>query len=234
MNPPTPPPTLKMRDLCDATGLNRQAIHFYIQQGLLPPGEKTGRNTATYTPAHLERLQLIRRLQHERFLPLEVIKDLLAAREDRYSDAQRGFLRGLRARLPVDVLGEATGEEVEAEGVLDVEDLHDLARLGLVRLRLGADGRPYLARADLPLARAVAGLRAAGLQANLGFGVDDLQAIVALIDPLVTLELGLLTGRLGKLPAEDVAPLVERTLPALNELLARLHDARLRAALEAL
>ena len=89
-----------MRDLCDATGLNRQAIHFYIQQGLLPPGEKTGRNTATYTPAHLERLQLIRRLQHERFLPLEVIKDLLSAREDRYSDAQRAFLRRLRARLP--------------------------------------------------------------------------------------------------------------------------------------
>lgn len=57
---------------------------------------------------------------------------------------------------------------------------------------------------------------------------------MALIDPLVELELSLLTGRLGKLPAEDVAPLVERTLPALNELLARLHDARLRAALDQL
>ncbi|MBK9645483.1 MAG: MerR family transcriptional regulator [Deltaproteobacteria bacterium] len=167
----SPAPPLKMRDLCDATGLNRQAIHFYIQQGLLPPGEKTGRNTATYTAAHLERLQLIRRLQHERFLPLEVIKDLLSAREDRYSDAQRAFLRRLRARLPGEVLGEVSGEEVEAEGLLDAEDLHDLHRLGLARLR-----------AD----------------------------------------------------AEDVAPLVERTLPALNELLARLHDARLRAALDQL
>lgn len=36
MTPPseTSAPPLKMRDLCDATGLNRQAIHFYIQQGL--------------------------------------------------------------------------------------------------------------------------------------------------------------------------------------------------------
>lgn len=228
----TPPPTLKMRDLCDATGLNRQAIHFYIQQGLLPPGEKTGRNTATYTPAHVERLQLIRRLQHERFLPLEVIKDLLSDREDRYSDAQRAFLRRIRARLPGEVLGEGSGEEVEAEGLLDAEDLHDLAGLGLVRLR--AEGRLCVARADLPLVRAVAALRAAGLQSTLGFGVGDLRAIVALIDPLVELELGLLTGRLGKLPAEEVAPLVERTLPALNELLARLHDARLRAALDLL
>ena len=26
----------RMKDLCEATGLPRQAIHFYIQQGLLP------------------------------------------------------------------------------------------------------------------------------------------------------------------------------------------------------
>ena len=34
----------RMKDLCEATGLPRQAIHFYIQQGLLPAGRKTGRN----------------------------------------------------------------------------------------------------------------------------------------------------------------------------------------------
>ena len=39
----------KMKDLADATGLDRQGIHFYIQQGLLPPGHKTGRNMAWYT-----------------------------------------------------------------------------------------------------------------------------------------------------------------------------------------
>ena len=30
----------RMKDLCEATGLPRQAIHFYIQQGLLPPGAR--------------------------------------------------------------------------------------------------------------------------------------------------------------------------------------------------
>ena len=39
----------RMKDLCEASGLPRQAIHFYIQQGLLPPGQKTGRNMAWYT-----------------------------------------------------------------------------------------------------------------------------------------------------------------------------------------
>ena len=30
---------LRMKDLCAETGLPRQAIHFYIQQGLLEPGQ---------------------------------------------------------------------------------------------------------------------------------------------------------------------------------------------------
>jgi DNA-binding transcriptional MerR regulator len=61
----------RMKDLCEATGLPRQAIHFYIQQELLPPGRKTGRNMAWYTDEHIERLHLIKKLQHEQFLPLK-------------------------------------------------------------------------------------------------------------------------------------------------------------------
>jgi hypothetical protein len=61
-------------------------------------------------------------------------------------------------------LGEVSGDEVEAEGVLDAEDLHDLSRLGLARVRVGEEGRLFVSRSDLPLLRAVAGLRGAGLQ----------------------------------------------------------------------
>ena len=71
----------KMKDLTEATGLERQAIHFYIQQGLLPPGLKTGRNMAWYGEAHLERLRLIQKLQQERFLPLKAIKAIFEGRE---------------------------------------------------------------------------------------------------------------------------------------------------------
>lgn len=61
----------RMREL---SGLPRQAIHFYIQQGLLPEGEKTGRNMAYYSAQHVERLKIIRKLQQERFLPLKAIR----------------------------------------------------------------------------------------------------------------------------------------------------------------
>ena len=83
---------LRMKDLCDATGLPRQAIHFYIQQGLLPAGSKTGRNMAYYGLEHIQRLKLIKKLQHERFLPLKAIRALLDDQESQFSQVQRSLL----------------------------------------------------------------------------------------------------------------------------------------------
>ena len=91
--------TYRMKDLCDLTGLGRQAIHFYIQRGLLPPGRKTGRNMAYYGEAHVKRLQLIKKLQHERFLPLKAIKAILDDQKGAFSESQEGFLAELKARL---------------------------------------------------------------------------------------------------------------------------------------
>src|SRR5688572_29910951 len=75
----------KMKDLVVASGLPRQAIHFYVKEGLLPPGKKTGRNTALYSEEHLTRLALIKKLKHERFLPLKAIKAVLDGRESGFT-----------------------------------------------------------------------------------------------------------------------------------------------------
>jgi DNA-binding transcriptional MerR regulator len=47
-----------IQELCDRTGLPRRTIHFYIQQGLLPPAQGAGLG-ARYGQAHLLRLRLI-------------------------------------------------------------------------------------------------------------------------------------------------------------------------------
>jgi DNA-binding transcriptional MerR regulator len=102
----------KMKDLADATGLDRQGIHFYIQQGLLPPGHKTGRNMAWYTEAHLERLRLIKKLQHERFLPLKAIKALLDGREEAFAPEQQQFLLDVRDNLDESLSSRGPAERV--------------------------------------------------------------------------------------------------------------------------
>ena len=85
--------------LSELTGLPRQVIHFYIQQGLLPEGTKTGRNMAYYSEHHLQTLKTIRALQEERFLPLKAIRAVLTDGEAAFTPPQRQLLSEVKQRL---------------------------------------------------------------------------------------------------------------------------------------
>lgn len=54
--------TYTIGELADAAGITRRAVHFYVQRGLLQRPDARGRG-ATYSPAHLDRLRQILRLQ---------------------------------------------------------------------------------------------------------------------------------------------------------------------------
>ena len=61
--------------LASRAGVSIRTVRYYIQQGLLPSPEARGPG-AHYTEEHLERLQLIKRLQREH-LPLAEIRRIL-------------------------------------------------------------------------------------------------------------------------------------------------------------
>src|SRR6185369_3557635 len=68
---------LRMRELAEAAGVSAGTIKHYLREGLLPEPVKTSRNMAWYPRDFVERVQLIKQLQEERFLPLKVIKEVL-------------------------------------------------------------------------------------------------------------------------------------------------------------
>lgn len=70
---------MRMKDLVEASGLPRTAIHHYQREGLLPPGRKTAANAATYGPEHVERLRLIQSLRSDELgpFPLEKVRAVL-------------------------------------------------------------------------------------------------------------------------------------------------------------
>lgn len=57
-------------------------IKYYVREGLLPPGELTSPNQATYGEAHERRLQLIRALLDVGGMKVAVIADVLRAIDD--------------------------------------------------------------------------------------------------------------------------------------------------------
>ena len=64
-----------LAELSFQAGVSPRTVRYYIQQGLLPSPEARGPG-AHYGPEHLDRIRLIKRLQHEH-LPLAEIRRLL-------------------------------------------------------------------------------------------------------------------------------------------------------------
>jgi DNA-binding transcriptional MerR regulator len=225
-----------MRDLCAMTGLSRQAIHFYIQQGLVPEGHKTGRNMAFYTAEHVERLRLVRRLQDERYMPLKKIRALLDGDTAQVGERERELELEVRARLS-SVSRAPAPRLVDVDRIADERgvargDLDRMIELGLIEIR-ERDGDARLASADAVWLVDVWGqLRGLGFSAERGFAVDDLVHLRDAVARMLDHEASLL-GRLADVPAPRLADMVERALPLINALIVQLHAAAIRGRLAA-
>lgn len=224
----------KMKDLCEKTGLPRQVVHFYIQQGLVPEGHKTGRNMAYYGEEHVERILLVRKLQHERFLPLKAIRALLEERDEAFSDAQRELLRDVQAHLGPSLRpreerpATVDAHEILARLGLEADDLYGLVEIGLLATATSDDGRTLIARDDTWILEHWADVRRAGFTRELGFVTRDLALYGDAISSMFQREAQLMAARVSHLPAERVAAMVERALPLINTFIARYHLTRAR------
>ena len=225
----------RMKDLCELTGLGRQAIHFYIQRGLLPPGHKTGRNMAYYGEEHLARLQLIKRLQHERFLPLKAIKAILDDQQSAFSHTQRQFLLGVKqhlaaglghgADIPEDALPVA--ELLERLG-LPFSDFQRMVELELIGARQSESGGWLIAAADQWVLESWAEVKRLGFVEDLGFTVDDLLLYEEVVSNLFNREAQLLASRIPDIAPERAAVMIEKVLPVVHSFVMGLHRAKIR------
>src|SRR5262245_24764303 len=143
----------RMQDLSERTGVPRQVVHFYIREGLLPEGHKTGRNMAYYGEEHLARIRLVRRLQEERFLPLRAIKALIDGGDAEFVPSQQRLLAEVKRELGAELRPSEDGGSTGVAALLrrtgvERRDLEALARLGLVRLRGGRRSASRVASED--------------------------------------------------------------------------------------
>ena len=226
--------SLKMKDLCEAAGMNRQAVHFYIKEGLVPPGRKTGRNMAYYGPEHVERLALVRRLQHERFLPLKAIRAMLDGGDGQYTPEQRTWLRDLKQRVALTLARGADAPEplpvaplLERCGVT-VAEMAELDATGIVPVTRDGNGRRVIHADDAWAVEALGELRALGFTAANGFTVGDIALYERFVGQLFDAEAQLLSERLTRFDPAEAGRMVERVLPLVHRFIVRFHEARIR------
>jgi DNA-binding transcriptional MerR regulator len=68
---------MKMRELENRTGLNRETIRVYLRNGLVPEPKRPKHNVADYEESHVTAILAVRDLQQDSGLTLNQIKDVL-------------------------------------------------------------------------------------------------------------------------------------------------------------
>ncbi|MDM4719248.1 MerR family transcriptional regulator [Micromonospora sp. WMMA1363] len=74
---------MRISELSKQSGLSVPTIKFYLREGLLQPGVRTGRNQAEYAEEHLARLRFIQVLTGPGRLGISDVREVLAAIDSR-------------------------------------------------------------------------------------------------------------------------------------------------------
>jgi DNA-binding transcriptional MerR regulator len=221
---------LKMSELAERSGVSAGTIKHYLREGLLGSEDdvvRTSRNMAYYPPEFVARIQLIKRLQEERFMPLRVIREVIASDPDRAARLieleDRILERAIEAR--------ESGRVSRAR----VRETYDVPQNVLDRLEeievLTPGARGYDAD-DVAIIEAISRFRAGGYEETLGFTVYDTLRYREVLQPLVEEEVRVLLDRLaGRVEVDRAAAIIASGAAPLRELIGAMHSKLLLAAL---
>ncbi len=219
---------LRMKELVAQTGASREAIRFYINEGLLPEPQKTSRNMAWYSPEHVSRVRYIRALQEEHYLPLKAIRAVLDGEDEQFTPQQLNQFETLRQKIEAGHAGERRRQfaEVAEELSLTPEEQDAAREMGFVNV----DGS--LGPQDEELIRIWVDHREMGLNPERGFSPRDMQAVQDAVDVIFASELNLFTSRLQDMKGAQLVQLLDRVVPNINRTFALLHERKLRQFLK--
>jgi DNA-binding transcriptional MerR regulator len=221
---------LKMSELAERSGVSSGTIKHYLREGLLGGAEevmRTSRNMAYYPPQFVERVQLIKRLQEERFMPLRVIREVIAEDPERAARLieleDRILERAIEAR--------ESGRTTRAK----VRETYDVPQNVLDRLEelevLTPSSRGYDAD-DVAIIEAISRFRAGGYEEAIGFTVYDTLRYREALVPLVDEEVRVLLDRLaGQVDVDRAAEIIASGAEPLRHLIGAMHSKLLLAAL---
>jgi len=221
---------LKISELAQRSGVSAGTIKHYLREGLLDGGGevvRTSRNMAYYPPEFVERVRLIKRLQERRFMPLRVIRDLLARDPNAAAALIEVEDRILEAALALGDTGRIPRAEVMTRYPVPGNVLDRLGEIGV--LTPSADGYDP---DDLAIIAAIARFRAGGYEEALGFTVYDTLRYRDALTPLVEEEVAVLLGRLaGRVEVPRAVEIIASGTEPLRELIGAMHSKLLLAAL---
>jgi DNA-binding transcriptional MerR regulator len=221
---------LKMSELAERSGVSAGTIKHYLREGLLGSQSgvlRTSRNMAYYPEEFVERIRLIKRLQEERFMPLRVIREMMADDPERAARVIELEDRILERAVEAGESGRVSRRAVRST--------YDVPRNVLDRLEeldvLTPGARGYDAD-DVAIIEAISRFRAGGYEEAFGFTVYDTLRYREALAPLVQEEVRVLLERLaGEVEVDRAVEIISSGAEPLRELIGAMHSKLLLAEL---
>jgi DNA-binding transcriptional MerR regulator len=220
-----------MSELAERSGVSAGTIRYYLREGLLGGGGeilRTSRNMAYYPPQFVERIELIKRLQEERFMPLRVIKGALEDEPERVHaliELEDRILE--RALARTEDRSRVSRRTVRERYAIPRNVLERLAEIGVL-----TPTRSGYEQDDVKIIEAIADFRAGGYEQALGFTVYDTLRYREALEPLVEEEVRALLDRLaGEVEVERAVEIVAAGVEPLRALIGAMHSKLLLAEL---
>jgi DNA-binding transcriptional MerR regulator len=229
-NPPVTDGLLKMRELAERSGVSAATIKYYLREGVLGSEDgviRTSRNMAWYPPEFVDRIQLVKRLQEERYWPLRLIREVMASSPEdvtRMIEVEDRILaRAVEANDTARLSRKAARETYALPQVV----LDRLEEIGV----LTPTGRGY-DRDDVAIIEAISRFRAGGYEQSLGFTVYDTLRYRDAMAALVVEEVSTLVTRVATQVDEDRAlEIIQSADLPLRDLIGAIHSKMLLAEL---
>ena len=221
---------LRISELAARSGVSAGTIRHYLREGLLGTEDevvRTSRNMAYYPPEYVERVQLIKRLQEERFMPLRVIRELIG------TDPERTMrLIELEDRILERAIEAGESGRVSRARVRETYDLPQNVLDRLEQLAVLAPNARGYDRDDVAIIEAISRFRAGGYEEVIGFTVYDTLRYREALEPLVEEEVRVLLDRLtGTVDVDRAVQIISSGAEPLRELIGAMHSKLLLAAL---
>ena len=220
-----------MSELAERSGVNTSTIKHYLREGLLDTGGdvvRTSRNMAWYPEEYVERIRLIKRLQEDRFMPLRMIRTVLADDPERAARLVKLEDRILETAAAVSERGRVSRARVRETYAVPDNVLTRLEELGI----LSPNTRGYDPE-DVRIIEAMSRFRAGGYEESIGFTVYDTIRYREALELLVEEEVTVLLQRLAD-QVEDVdraAEIIASGVDPLRDMIGAMHSKLMISAL---
>lgn len=206
----------------------------------MPEPERPKKNVARYQDTHVDAIKLIKHLQEDQQLPLDVIKPMMRAQSN-LSKVDKKTIPAIDALLAQGLGAEEESdqvslEEASAQTGLSGDTIMAMDDIGMISIEMDDAGERMLDAQDFAIVRQWSALQELSFAEGAGFSLQTAQLYVQLIHWLADQELSIflsqVAGRMGAAKAADAAA---QAIGPVNEMLGlmrsralqrRLHDLR--------